>query len=140
MNFQQSVKTCMRKYATFDGRASRSEYWWFVLVFVVPAFVVTDLVREIAWLIVTLALMLPYVAVSFRRLHDVGRSGWWFWMPPAASTFGDILIWQDRGMAMLLSNLNLLLAFASAAIMFYWLVSPGDAEANRFGEPSVPAG
>ena len=124
----------MRKYATFDGRASRSEYWWFVLVFV-PAFVVTDFVREIAWLIVTLAFILPYAAVSFRRLHDVGRSGWWFWMPVAVGTFGDILVWRYGGVVALTS---LLLALASSVIMVYWLVLPGEAEANRFGKPPIP--
>ena len=126
----------MRKYATFDGRASRSEYWWFSLFFG-PVTVVTYFVSEIAWFIVTLALVLPYVAVSFRRLHDVGRSGWWYWMPPAVSTmFGDILMWQYGSMAMLLTML--LLVLGSMAIFFYWLVLPGDAEANRFGKPPVP--
>ena len=134
MNFQQSVTTCMRKYATFDGRASRSEYWWFLLI-VLPTTVVADLVSEIAWFIVTLALILPYIAVSFRRLHDTDRSGWWFWMPAAVGTFGDIMVLRYGGA---MSLASLLLALASTAIMVYWLALPGDAEANHFGEPPIP--
>ena len=94
-----------------------------------------DLVGEIAWRIAALALIAPYAAVSFRRLHDVNRSGWWFWMPPAAATFGDILVWRYGGAVSLVS---MLLAIASFAVMVYWLALPGDAEANRFGEPPIP--
>lgn len=134
MNIQQSVTTCFRKYATFHGRASRSEYWWFVLI-LVPITVVVYIVNEIAWVIIILPLFLPYIAVSFRRLHDMGRSGWWYWMPVAVGTFGDILTWR-YGATVALTNS--LLTLSSLAIMVYWLVSPGDAEANRFGEPPVP--
>lgn len=135
MNFQQSVTTCMRKYATFTGRASRSEYWWFFLFFVL-IYLVARFSGETAELIALLVLLLPFLAVNFRRLHDVGRSGWWYWMPPALITAGDILIWRiGRGIAVI--DIFVFLGLFSLAVMIYWMVSPGDTEANRYGEPPI---
>ena len=76
MTFTESIQTCFRKCADFKGRASRSEYWWFAL-FVVLVSIAAGLLGDAANALVTLALLLPYIAVSARRLHDVGRSGWW---------------------------------------------------------------
>ncbi|MDE2483269.1 MAG: DUF805 domain-containing protein [bacterium] len=83
----------LKKYAVFSGRARRSEYWWFA-VFNVIAIAVLALVggvlgaliagKEIAGDIATvlygiyvIAVLLPSLAVSVRRLHDTGRSAWW---------------------------------------------------------------
>ena len=76
MTFIESIQTCFRKYADFKGRASRSEYWWFTL-FVVLVSIAAGLLGDAANALVALALFLPYLAVSARRLHDTGRSGWW---------------------------------------------------------------
>lgn len=116
MSFGQSIKSVFRQYATFTGRARRSEYWWFalfnflvslpaqVLFFVVyfreiwPAITAVDsqgnpsgaalndinvgavAASYIPMLLVSLALLLPGLAVVVRRLHDTGRSGWWYWI------------------------------------------------------------
>lgn len=75
MGFLEAVKACFGKYATFEGRARRSEYWWFALF----NFLVGTLlgwIPVLGWLI-CLALLLPGIAVCVRRLHDTGRSGWW---------------------------------------------------------------
>ncbi len=76
MNFQESVKTCFTKYADFNGRASRSEYWWFFL-FVILASVATSLFSSILSGLISLATLLPSIAAATRRLHDTNRSGWW---------------------------------------------------------------
>ena len=94
MGFGQSIATCMRKYATFSGRASRSEFWWFYLSCYVIVWI-ADVVGLLAFpvnlppaadelsladipaVIVSLALLMPSLAAGARRLHDVGRSGWW---------------------------------------------------------------
>jgi uncharacterized membrane protein YhaH (DUF805 family) len=81
MTFSESIRTCLTKYANFDGRATRSEYWWFVLfTFLVSA--ATGLVSEILSGLFTLAVLLPSLAVGVRRLHDIDKSGWfllvWF--------------------------------------------------------------
>lgn len=75
MTFFESIKTCFSKYAEFDGRASRPEYWWWVLFyFLVSA--ALGMVSEIASGVFSLAVLLPYLAVGARRLHDTDRSGW----------------------------------------------------------------
>jgi uncharacterized membrane protein YhaH (DUF805 family) len=81
MSFAEAVSTCLTKYATFSGRARRSEFWWFTLATVFVA-IVTAVVDQIVGnalvsTIVSLALLLPSLAVSVRRLHDTGRTGWW---------------------------------------------------------------
>lgn len=66
MTFGQSVKTCFGKYATFSGRASRSEFWWFWLFQFILSWTV----------IVHIISFIPALAVMVRRLHDTGRSAW----------------------------------------------------------------
>ena len=76
MNFQESVKTCFNKYAVFEGRASRSEYWWFVL-FLILASVVTSIISLKLNSLFGLAMLVPSISAATRRLHDTNRSGWW---------------------------------------------------------------
>lgn len=74
-SFTEAIAACISKYATFSGRASRSEYWYFALFSFLVLFC-AGLVSEIAYLIVLVGLLLPIYAVSVRRLHDSNRSGW----------------------------------------------------------------
>ena len=76
MSFTDAVQTCFRKYADFRGRATRSEFWWWVL-FVILATAIAQVVNDALTAIVSLGTLLPYLAVAARRLHDTGRSGWW---------------------------------------------------------------
>jgi uncharacterized membrane protein YhaH (DUF805 family) len=76
MTFQESIKVCFNKYVDFSGRASRSEYWWFVL-FVFAGAVVTSLLHHWLYVLFVLGTLLPGLAAASRRLHDTGRSGWW---------------------------------------------------------------
>ena len=87
MTFSESIKTCLvAKYATFSGRATRSEYWYLMLFDNLLAFLITFLgtLLESPELIIGLSsvlclvLFIPGLAVSVRRLHDTGRSGWWY--------------------------------------------------------------
>lgn len=87
MDFKTAVSTVLHKYVTFSGRARRSEYWWFflfqVVVSVVASLLDTALFRSgdsttgPISILAALALLLPSLAVTVRRLHDGGRSGWW---------------------------------------------------------------
>lgn len=74
--FVEGIRTCLAKYAVFDGRAGRSEYWWFML-FVILAGSVGATVHEALGSVVLLCLLVPLVAAGTRRLHDTGHSGWW---------------------------------------------------------------
>lgn len=101
MSLAESVRTCLGKFATFDGRATRSEFWWFYLfvavvaiVGYVPLFILTaigassdngavssfvgllTILLWIAWFVVIIALYIPFLAAGCRRLHDRGQSGW----------------------------------------------------------------
>ncbi|MCZ8235565.1 MAG: DUF805 domain-containing protein [Inhella sp.] len=71
MGFTDAIKTCFSKYATFSGRATRAEYWWFFL------FTFLGSLIPIVGLIFALAVLIPSIAVAVRRLHDTDRSGWW---------------------------------------------------------------
>lgn len=85
MNFSTAVKTCFNKYITFEGRAPRSEFWYFALFMVLGSFVfgILDVVLfpAMEWgplgSIFSLVTFLPSIAVAARRLHDIDKSGWW---------------------------------------------------------------
>lgn len=107
MNFQTAVKTCFNKYIDFTGRASRSEYWWFALFCVVVNVIVALFNIDVLSTIVSLALILPSLAVLVRRLHDDDKSGWW--------------------------ALLLLIPVIGGLIILYFMVIPGTQGPNRFG-------
>ena len=111
MDFQTAVRTCLNKYVTIEGRARRSEYWWFVL-FNIGGGIILSIVDSVLGIqllngLWTLALLLPSICVGVRRLHDRDMSGWW-----------------------------LLLGFIpviGAIILIVWFASRGTAGPNRFG-------
>lgn len=77
MNFGEAIKSVFSKYATFSGRARRSEFWYFFLF----NFLVSFVLGLIPFLSVvsglwTLAVLIPSIAVAVRRFHDIGKSGW----------------------------------------------------------------
>ncbi|MGV1011119.1 MAG: DUF805 domain-containing protein [Flavobacterium sp.] len=84
-------KVVFENYANFNGRARRAEYWWFILANMILAVVamVIDNVAGITfgeipygpvYVLYALAVFLPGLAVSVRRLHDVGKSGWFYFI------------------------------------------------------------
>ena len=88
MTIQESVKTCLRKYADFSGRATRAEFWWWVLATILVSLAFSAIDSFISAIskayiysplgtIFALAVLLPDLAVTARRLHDIGKSGWW---------------------------------------------------------------
>lgn len=83
MSFGEAVKTCLHKYATFKGRARRSEYWFFYLFTVILGFIFGAISRNTGSGINSafmLFILIPSISVCVRRLHDIGRSGWWWWL------------------------------------------------------------
>ena len=67
----------LKKYADFQGREGRQEYWMFLLICLVANIIFTVLGLELISLLVGLGLLIPSVSIMTRRLHDTGRSGWW---------------------------------------------------------------
>ena len=89
MGFGEAVRSVLGKYATFQGRAPRAEYWWFqlalILAYAVAAAIdfgifVPIIGAPILMFIVMLGLLLPSLAVLIRRLHDADYAGWWFFI------------------------------------------------------------
>ena len=100
MSIVESVTSVFTKYVDFSGRARRSEYWWWVLVYSVVGGVLSGLANStgstaiaVISVIVFLACLLPNLAVSARRLHDIGRSGWWLLLELTCVGAIVILIW-----------------------------------------------
>lgn len=79
MNFPQAINSCRRRYFTFSGRATRSEYWWFFLFFWTICLLL-EISHPNSFIgdIVVILLFIPYLTVTVRRLHDTQRSGFWF--------------------------------------------------------------
>ena len=85
VSFGEAVKNALTvNYCNFQGRASRSDYWWFCLFSFVLSWVIniaffwSDTANYIVSGLFTLAIFLPSLGLCVRRLHDTGRSGWWF--------------------------------------------------------------
>ena len=84
--FQEALRSAIvENYCTFEGRASRSQYWWYVLFTALLGFLIGIIFGEettgnIIQGIVTLALLLPGLGLAVRRLHDIGKSGWWIFL------------------------------------------------------------
>ncbi|KZY29746.1 hypothetical protein A3731_26000 [Roseovarius sp. HI0049] len=143
MNFQTSVKTCLtQKYATFAGRASRSEYWWFVLAYLIGALIVS-LLGWLIYLIYMLALIVPATAAGWRRLQDTGRPGWYILIPVGVGLLTSLLApgptadpmapggMGSMGLLAILGVVQLILA----VIYIYWLTRPSEPETNAYGPP-----
>jgi uncharacterized membrane protein YhaH (DUF805 family) len=79
VGFLEAIATCFRKYVGFRGRARRPEYWYWVLfqVLLTIAGLLVDRSLHLFNPFLSLALFLPGLAVTVRRLHDTDRSGWW---------------------------------------------------------------
>ncbi|PCH65687.1 MAG: hypothetical protein COC12_14230 [Rhodobacteraceae bacterium] len=107
MTFVEAIKSCMSKYARFSGRASRSEYWWFVLFIVLTSTVlgiidnnifgvdpVTQTSNGVFGPLFSLVTLLPVLSVGWRRMHDSGRPGWYLLLPMLVtlSTFFFLMI------------------------------------------------
>ena len=77
MTFTESVSTCLKKYFVFEGRASRSEYWWFQLIVSPSYYISTFLQNELSYFFlgITLFTLIPAISAGVRRLHDTNRSG-----------------------------------------------------------------
>jgi uncharacterized membrane protein YhaH (DUF805 family) len=108
---KQSVRTCLNKYADFNGRAARPEFWWFIAAqFVVG--LILNMVLPMLGMLFSLAVLLPTLAAGSRRLHDIGKSGWL----------------QLLGLIPVIGWL----------ILIYWGAQPGQPESNQYGPPPQP--
>lgn len=126
MTFKQAVLTALKKYSVFAGRASRPEFWWWV-VFMIMLGAATSLAEQVMASpkfapevftkntpqqishIISLFVFLPTLSVGIRRLHDTGRSGVWI--------------------------LVVCVPLLGILLLIYWFASKGEAGKNQFGPP-----
>jgi len=104
------------KYADFDGRASRKEYWYFVLFNALICWALTfldwNMGLGIASTLYSIGMFIPGLAVTIRRLHDTGKSGWWY-----------LLVFTVIGVIVLL----------------FFLIEEGEPDSNQYGiSPHTP--
>ena len=147
MTFTESIKTVVfKKYATFKGRASRSEYWWYMLfaslISLLGAVIASTLYGDPSELtlfdIVWLLIFLPGLAVGIRRLHDVNKSGWWLLYPwlglilvPIASLFDDTSL-MDSMVVISFSLMTL-----GYLYVLYLAIKKSDSGENQYGKNPV---
>jgi uncharacterized membrane protein YhaH (DUF805 family) len=120
MNFTDAVTAVFKKYTVFSGRSLRSEFWYWAL-FTLIISIILSILDSIVFdtkadsgtgpfsLIFSLATIIPTIAVTVRRLHDINKSGWW-----------------------------ILISFTIIGIipLIYWYCQPGTAGNNDFGGPA----
>ena len=124
LTFWASVRASFAKYACFRGRASRDEFFYFVifqLYIASAANMFSSIMRALHlgvigpafFLLVMLAFLLPGLGVAIRRLHDIGRTGWWWWLS--------------------------FLPIIGTITLFIWHLQPGDAHPNAYGDDPMTA-
>ena len=94
VTFFESIRVCLTKYAEFNGRASRSEFWWFALFVTLVASALVYLSQSLSNVFLV-AIILPLLAAGSRRLHDIGKSGWWllFMLAPVGGIILLGILW-----------------------------------------------
>ena len=121
MNFGQAIQSGFKNYIGFEGRACRSEYWFWVLFTVLAGFA-TAIIDAVLFsgsepsplnVLFNLAVLLPSIAVGARRLHDIDKTGW------------RLLLW--------------LVPIVGWIILILWAVQKGDGASNRFGSDPLAA-
>jgi uncharacterized membrane protein YhaH (DUF805 family) len=131
VGFVGAIKLAVKKYATFKGRSSRSEFWYVILllsilvviveatdvllylidvVFRLGVYSIDDPRRHVAERLLNVVTFVPSLGITVRRLHDVGRSGWWYFIWPT---------------------------IIGAFVVLYWLCRKGTSEDNKYGPAPV---
>lgn len=96
VSFVQAVKLFFQNYTNFKGRSRRSEYWWFCLFNMIVSLAFTLILPDLSGLW-TVVILVPSLALAVRRLHDIGKSGWWYLLMLIPLVGGIILlIWFCR--------------------------------------------
>ena len=131
MSFTESVKTVLfQKYATFKGRASRSEYWWFALFMFLTGII--GLLGEIINGIISLLIFIPSIAVTVRRLHDTNHSGLLLLGPIGFFTVGFLTMDVNAGDDYF-GGIVVILGLIFYLYMLYLTIKKGDESENQYG-------
>lgn len=138
LTFGQAIQSVFSKYATFTGRASRSEYWWWALFTFIVGFVFNLIGIKILSGIVNLALFLPGLAVLVRRLHDINKSGWWAVLPCLISgVCGGLAacfaLNTENSTLGIFTGIAGIVCLVICIVFIVWLCKPSQMEDNQYG-------
>lgn len=155
MDFQTSVRTCLQqKYMDFKGRASRPEFWWFVLAYVIGAVILSLLGIQLLLMLYGLAMFLPLSAAGARRLQDTGRQGLLIFIPTGLSLILQFLMPRPDALDMAalqsgdqaamaeaiaqsgnwgLIGLLGIVQFLISLLFLWWLTRPSEPGTNAYG-------
>ena len=158
MSFPGAIGQCLRRYVGFSGRATRAEYWWWTLATTACVVLLGILGTMVPMLyavevLFALAIILPTLAVTARRLHDIGKSGWWIlawiFVGGVSSTIAAIGAALAFGLAFLDAFLGdgglaaigyvvLIVGLVPTVAIYIWIIAwlarQGNAGPNRHGE------
>jgi uncharacterized membrane protein YhaH (DUF805 family) len=145
MNFNAVIENfknvLTHHYFDFQGRARRSEFWWYILVVIVIQIILSIIQRFVGTQILTallsLALLLPNLGISVRRLHDLEKSGWWILLPLAPMVLAILCMFMFQWT---LSMIFGLVTLACSILLIYWYAMPGTAGTNKYGPDPKAAG
>jgi len=149
MSFGEAIKSVFSKYATFSGRARRSEFWYFYLFYILVASGLSFLslmipIAKYLYILFGLGVFLPYTAVTVRRLHDIGKSGWILLIFMVATLlismmvflFIDIIVPTNEGSSMtvfIVHSLFVFIVFALAIWLIVCLCKDSQPGENKWG-------
>ncbi|SDE10453.1 Uncharacterized membrane protein YhaH, DUF805 family [Paracoccus isoporae] len=144
MSMVDAIRAVYSKPFTFSGRARRAEYWWYMLFYVLVSFVL-GFVEVAAGIspdadtpgpissVFALANFLPGLAVNVRRLHDVGRSGWWLLAPAVPAILAISMTAVTAGLMAPIGMILLIGTLVIYLLIFVWTVTRSHPGTNRFG-------
>ncbi len=153
MSLPEAIAQCLRKYADFSGRATRAEFWWWVLgtvgggavIGAVARLILSDagaILSSLFWL----ATLLPTLAVCTRRLHDTNRSAWWlllmalsipgyagFYIAGITIALSGVFGGQVSGGIVVLFLISVVLIVCPIPLLLIFLTRRGTVGSNRYG-------
>ena len=149
VEFIPAIRLDFRNYFKFSGRSRRSEYWWFFLLTQILSIIGNiPIVGWIIGIIGGLAVIIPGISIATRRLHDIGRSGWWqlgylvativVWIVLIGAFVAGFAVLEDErpwfaGFLFLLTTAASVGAIALIVVWVVWLVRKGDSGPNKYG-------
>ena len=116
VDIKEAIQLFFKNYTNFNGRSTRSEFWWvmlacFILGFVFGLLGAVSSIFTVLMVIVELAIIVPNLALEIRRMHDIGKSGWYILV-----ALGPLV---------------------GGLIVLYWFAQPSDPNPNQYGDPAV---
>lgn len=157
IKFTQAIKLGFQNYFTFNGRATRGEYWWWALFVVLAGIglaVIDSLTGTMGMFgdsgllggLFELVVLIPSFALGTRRLHDINRTGWWLllifgFFPIAAIGAGILLIslfLMDNFLVLTVMGLVIAIGFGilgviGIVVLIVWAIKQGDEGSNKYG-------